>query len=441
MQLASLGSVARITSAMHCALAGCVVTACVVAGCAIPRAPENPTPHAQSLPRPGLQPTAPPQQTAGQYPGQQTAAIEPQSPRSYDAAVRPDTLDPDDKEDRNLADRLSEVTPTKIKAQFKDAVGLGPDEPIARAAYAQAEVFFKNRRYPQAAKSYNTAAGRWPDSTLEEDALFMLAESQFLDNKYSAASDTYTNLMKKYSNSRHLDKVMNRRFAIARYWDQLGQTRSMMRFNFTDRTLPFWDTSGNSVALYESIRLDDPTGPLADDATMATANSHFLRGHYEDAAFHYDLLRKEFPQSEFQPQAHLLGMRSKLLSYQGPVYDDKPLKEAKHLGEQLTSQFGGQMDSEKEHVRQALREIEAQLAEREWERGEYYYQGKFYRAARDYYQAVLKEYPDSRFAQMARDRLTEIKDLPDQPKNGVEWLTSKFTRDKPKTADQQPLLR
>jgi outer membrane protein assembly factor BamD (BamD/ComL family) len=431
MRLASFGYVAGLTGAMLGA----------VGGCAIPRAPDNPTPHVQSLTQAGEtqstgQPVAPPK-----YPGQQTAAIEPQSPRSFDAAVRPDSLDSDGDGTRSWADRMAELTPTKIKEKFKDAVGLGPDEPIARAAYAQAEVLFNNGRYAQAAKSFKTAADRWPDSALEEDALFMLAESQFLQNKYSAASDTYTNLMKKYNNSRHADRIMNRRFAIARYWDQLGQKRSAMAFNFTDRTLPFWDTAGNAVALYESIRLDDPTGPLADDATMATANSHFLRGHYEDAAFHYDLLRKEFPQSEFQPQAHLLGMRSKLLSYQGPVYDDKPLKEAKQLSEQLTAQFGDQLEGEKEHIRQAQREMEAQLAERIWVRGEYYYQGKFYRAARDYYQAVIKEYPDSRFAQMARDRLAETKDLPDQPKNGVEWLTSKFSRDKPKTTDQQAIRR
>ena len=421
MRLATRGYFAGTASAMLC----------VVAGCAVPRAPENPTPHAQSLSRASAaQAVAPAQQPAPQYPGQQTAAIEPQSPRSFDAAVRPDSLDPDSAEKPSWSDRLAELAPAKVNARLKEAVGLGPDEPIARASYAQAEVFFKNRRYSQAAKSYKTAADRWPDSALEEDALFMLAESQFLQDKYSAASDTYTNLMKKYNNSRHLDKIMNRRFAIARYWDQLGQKRSMLAFNFTDRTLPFWDTTGNSVALYESIRLDDPTGPLADDATMATANSHFLRGHYEDAAFHYDLLRKEFPQSEFQPQAHLLGMRSKLLSYQGPVYDDKPLKDAKLLGEQLNSQFAHQLEGEKDHVRQAQREIEAQLAEREWERGEYYYRGKFYRAARDYYQALIKDYPDSRFAQMARDRLAETKDLPDQPKNGVEWLTSRFSREK-----------
>ncbi len=406
---------------------------CLAMGCALPQAPENPTRHLQSLPGAAAMPQgvqAPGQPQPKQpYPGQQTAALEPQSPQSFDAAVRPDSLSADEGEERTWSDRLAELAPEKVWPRMKEAVGLGPDEAIARSAFAQAEVLCANRRYAAAAKAYKTAAQRWPDSALEEDALFMLAECQFLQDQYSRASDTYTNLMKKYNNSRHLDKVMTRRFAIARYWDQIGEKRSMFAFNATDKKLPFWDTAGNSVALYESIRLDDPTGPLADDATMATANSYFLRGRYEDAAFHYDLLRKEFPQSEFQPQAHLLGMRSKLLSYQGPMYDDKPLKDAKQLAEQMSVQFGDRLNGEKEHIRQAQREIEAQLAERQWQRGEYYYQGKFYRAAREYYGAVVKDYPDSRFAQLARDRITELKDQPDQPKNGVEWLTSKFQRD------------
>ena len=106
-----------------------------------------------------------------------------------------------------------------------------------------------------------------------------------------------------------------------------------MDFNFKDKTMPFWDSTGNTVAVYESIRMDDPTGPLADDATMATANTLFLKGRYEDAGYHYDLMRTEFPQSEFQAQAHLLGMQSKLQSYQGPQYDDKPLMRRRQAGQ------------------------------------------------------------------------------------------------------------
>jgi len=83
--------------------------------------------------------------------------------------------------------------------------------------------------------------------------------------------------------------------------------------------------------VYEQIRLNDPTGSLADDSIMATANSHFVHGEWDDADYHYGLLRTEYPRSEYQYQAHLLGLRCKLLRYQGPGYDNSPLVEADEL--------------------------------------------------------------------------------------------------------------
>ena len=82
-----------------------------------------------------------------------------------------------------------------------------------------------------------------------------------------------------------------------------------------------------------------PTGPLADDAVMATANAHFLKAHWEEADYNYGLLRSEYPKSEHQFQAHLLGLRCKLLRYQGPGYEGGPLDEAEDLATQLLTQF------------------------------------------------------------------------------------------------------
>ena len=128
--------------------------------------------------------------------------------------------------------------------------------------------------------------------------------------------------------------------------------------------------------------MDDPTGPLADDATMATANTLFFNGRWEDAAYHYDLMRTEFPQSEFQAQAHLLGMQAKLRSYQGPHYDGKPLAGRQEAGHTLQTQFCAQLPNERENIQQSLKMIEAQLAERDYALGKFYHNTRHYYAAR-----------------------------------------------------------
>jgi len=363
---------------------------------------------------------------------------DPAGPLRYD----PGTVDPrllsEDEPEPTWVDRLTESTsPKKIGAKFKQLTGRGPDEDVARHNYNEADLAFREKRYEDALKCYKIAADRWPDSSLQEDALFMAAECYFQLNRYPKASDTYTKLVKKYENSRYLDLIVKRRFAIGRYWEQRSKQNPIKGMNFKDKSMPVWDTVGNTVAIYESIRMDDPTGPLADDATMATANVLFLNGRWEDAGYHYDLIRTEFPQSDFQPQAHLLGMQAKLRSYQGPHYDAKPLMDAKKLGHSLQTQFAAQLPNERENIQQTLKTIDAQIAERDWSLGEFYYGTQHYTAARYYYGEVVKQYPHSRFADLARNRIDEVKDKPPDPKDEIELLANLFRRT-PTPAPQAP---
>jgi outer membrane protein assembly factor BamD (BamD/ComL family) len=358
-------------------------------------------------------------------------------PYRYDpAGVDPSLLE-DDKKPTAMERMAEAASPKKISSKFKELIGRGPDEDLARHFYNEGDLSFREGNYEEALKRYKIAVDRWPDSPLQEDALFMLAESYFQLDQYPRASNSYNMLTKKYENSRYLDMIIKRRFAIARYWERRSKEDPVKAMNFKDKSMPFWDTIGSTVAVYESIRMDDPTGPLADDATMATANTYFVHGRWEDAAYHYDLMRTEFPQSEFQAQAHLLGMQAKLRSYQGPHYDAKPLTDAKKLGTVLLTQFSAQLPDERENIQQAMKTIEAQLAERDWALGEFYDTTHHYYAARFYYKEVVKQYPQSRFADLAKARIEKIKDKPADPKNEIEWIASKFRR-APTAAQQAP---
>ncbi len=310
-------------------------------------------------------------------------------------------------------------------------IGREPDEALARHNYNLGDLYFREGDYEKATECFKIASYRWPDTSLQEDAMFMLAESYYQQNFYPKASTTYTKLVKKFENSRHLDLIIKRRFAIGRYWEQRTKDHPVKGLNFKDKTVPVWDTISNTVAIYESIRMDDPTGPLADDATMATANTLFLNGRWEDAAYHYDLMRTEFPQSEFQAQAHLLGMQAKLRSYQGPHYDARPLIEAKKLAHTLQTQFAAQLPGERENIAQAVKMIEAQMSERDYALGHFYENSRHYYAARYYYNEVVKQYPQSKFADLAKARIEGIKDKPPDSKNEIEWLASKFGRSIP----------
>jgi TolA-binding protein len=307
----------------------------------------------------------------------------------------------------------------------KERIGLGPNQTQAQLDFEMGEAQFRAEHYDDAAEHFQSAADHWPDSALAMDSLYQLGESYFFAERYPKANDAYEKLLRDYPNSPHLDHVITRQFAIARYWEQYADYDPdwVTTPNVMQKSMPWFDTLGRALKVYENIRLNDPTGPLADDAIMATANSYFRRGRYNDADYQYDLLRKEYPRSDHQFNAHVLGLQCKLRKYQGPDYDGTPLEEAKRLVTQQRVQFAGELDADQ---KQRLAEIEGQvtraLAEREYAMAEHYDSIEQFGAAKLYYARVMKEYPNTPLGEQARDRVIALGGEPDVPETKLAWL-------------------
>src|SRR5690606_2399530 len=97
-----------------------------------------------------------------------------------------------DQEGRPIAARVAKVVKQEKKngllhdakviesvADLKNQIGLGPNQQLAQQAFTEGEDLFRKQQYKQAAKKFDECIDRWPDSELEQDAMFYLAESQF----------------------------------------------------------------------------------------------------------------------------------------------------------------------------------------------------------------------------------------------------------------------
>ena len=325
-----------------------------------------------------------------------------------------------------------------IKRRWKKMVGRGPDEEVARKAFAAGNELFREGRYREAIPKYKVAIDRWPDSTVEEDAMWQLAECQFFTDQYPKAEDGYDELVKKYANTRYLDRIAQRQFVIAQYWIGLDQKRHypLLVPNLVDRSRPLFDSRGRALKAYEHVRLNDPRGPLADDSIMAQANAHFLDRQWLDADYFYGLLRSEYPDSDFLLEAHMLGLQAKLRAYQGPGDEGGILDEAEILADQLLVQFPDQLTGEDEaRVEKTRAEIAAQQAQRHWDRAQFYAKGNHYTSARIYYALIARDYPRTMLAERARSKLDEIKDLQDVSDDPLPMLTRVLNPDSLKEAE------
>jgi outer membrane protein assembly factor BamD (BamD/ComL family) len=331
----------------------------------------------------------------------------------------------------------------------KRLTGKGPNKEQARNLYLEAHDLFSQamtadpkRRaeiYRMAAPKYAAAADRWPDSQLAMDSLFMAGEAYFFADDYPKANLHYEKLIKAFPNNRYLDAVDKRRFAIAKYWLDLNHDHAEPFYyvNWVNRSRPWRDARGHGLRIYDKIRVDDPTGKLADDATLAAGNEHFASGKFYKADDYYTDLRTAYPSSEHQFLAHFLGIKAKLSSYLGPQYSGTALDDTEKLIKQTRRQFPQQAEREREFLDKALAEVRYNKADQLMYLARYYDRRAEYRAAQHYYARINREFQDTPHAQQSQERIGQIAGLPPKPQQQLPWLVAMF----PESDKVKPLLK
>jgi outer membrane protein assembly factor BamD (BamD/ComL family) len=291
--------------------------------------------------------------------------------------------------------------------------------------------------FDKAAGEYDKVASRLKKSPYQEDAMFWMGESYFFADRYPKAMNTFGELIKSYPNSRHLDTISKRRFATAQYWLELNDNDGFDLYpNLTNRRRPTVDTFGHAVRMLNRIRFDDPTGKLADDATMAAAIANYKKERFNQANILFDDLRENFPNSEHQFQAHLLQLECKRKVYEGPDYDGSVLDEAENLIKQLVLQFPNESEEKREYLQKVASDIRLRKAQQEYLLAKYYDRRKEYGAARLSYANVAREYSDTNLGSEAEKRLIALGGKPDMPAEKLQWLAELF----PERKEAKPLI-
>lgn len=328
---------------------------------------------------------------------------------------------------------------THAIAQYIPGLADRPAEPEkAKELYAEAEKTFEEAKnskdserlklFHKAAGQYKNAAKHWQSSYLENDALMMAGESYFFAEEYKNAEEQYARVLKEHPRSKYQDLIDSRRMEIGMYWLQLrkDQPSSSYMVNLTDKKRPWSDTGGHGRRTLENVRMTNPTGRLSDDVTMVLGNEAFQRGAYQDAADHYSDLRITHPESPHQFEAHFLGLKSIMETYEGADYTENPLNEADKLVKQINKQFPKESQENREFLTRAYAEIRYRKAERLWTRAEWRINRGENNAAKMYLDRILTEFNDTPFADKAREAQSKIDGRPGEPVQQFSWLANLF---------------
>jgi TolA-binding protein len=299
----------------------------------------------------------------------------------------------------------------------------------------QARQQFDNGQFGKAIRSYRRIAKKYKDSSIGEEAQYQLAECYFATKQYPEAQDAYGQLFEDYPSTRYVEPVSRRLFMIARTWLEVADPSASQQIrtvsmeepvedtpapqksrdptlnyrilpNWHDKTRPVFDTQGRALQALKAIWLNDPTGPLADDALMLTAAYHLRRGNNVEADHYFRILREEYSDSPHLQDAYVLGSHVKLMSYQGPYYDGTSLEDAEQLKEQTLQLFPDV--EERQKLREELRRLYLLRAQRAWYRVQYWEKKDNPRAVGVACLQVISQYPDTRYAEECRKTLATI---------------------------------
>ena len=293
----------------------------------------------------------------------------------------------------------------------------------------------EEKKYPEALKSYRAIAKKYPESSVAEEALFQIGECYFAIGEFPAAQDAYDQLFVDYPSTKYVSETSRRLFTIARTWleitDPVGQSQiktvsqeneiegpkpvssardPSVKYglipNFFDKTRPLLDTKGRARNALKSIWLNDPTGPLADDALMLTASYYMRRGNYVEADRYFEILRDEYSDSPHLEDAFVLGSHVKQMSYRGPFYDGTSLASATNLKERTLLLFPDSED--RQQIRKDLQRLHLLEAQRAWSRVDFYRRKDNPRAVAIQCMQVITEFPETRYAEQARAEMRRI---------------------------------
>ena len=301
-----------------------------------------------------------------------------------------------------------------------------------------AKRLFDTAEYTDAASQFKELTEEYEGTSVGEEAQFRLAESWYALKRYPTAQDGYDQLFTDYPSTRYVQSATRGLYAIAQNWLDLTDPAHSSRIhtvsavqvayeapdeippppkalsvryrilpNFRDKSRPVFDTQGRAIKALKSIWLNDPTGPLAPDALFATATFYLRQKDYVEADRYLKILRDEYPDSPHVKDAFLLGSHVRLMSYQGPSYDGTSLEGANQLTEQSLQMFPN--SKERPQLRRDLQKIYLLKAQRVWHRVLYYEKKKHSdRAVGLTCIQLINEFPDTQFAEMARDRLATL---------------------------------
>lgn len=249
--------------------------------------------------------------------------------------------------------------------------------------------------YQKAAKAYRMLVYNYPDSKLAGPASVEAARCLMHTGYYYSAFVALKKAIQSYSSTIDLKDAVKTMYEIGVKFQQ-GAKREFFG-------IKIMSGSDAAVEVFEEAYNSEPWGEYADDSLFGIGESLKGRRKYAEAIERYQKLIDTFPDSPFVPRAKLAQATCYDLKSRGWERDYLSMSRAAETLREIKP------DADVAEQAEAYREIiEDRLAHKHFDTAKFYSRRKKYVSSAVYLNKVIREFPNTVWAELAKVELERI---------------------------------
>lgn len=280
--------------------------------------------------------------------------------------------------------------------------------PVSQVRFSAQEHFalgtaaFQEENWDEAIRQFEICIYYFPESPLIPEARFQKAVAFFNKEELALANQAFSRYLEGQIAPRHFEEVFQYKLAVA---DQFRKG-SLRRF-FGPGRGPRWRSGRHdAIEIYDEVFHSLPHHPMAAEALYGKGILLGEMHEFEEAVESMQLLIQRFPRHFYVAEAYLAISDLYLEHARRQPHNPDLLERARLNLRKFRQDFP--TDERLLEAENRVAEMREVLAESFFEMGRFYERTEKPGAAFVYYQTTIRDFPQTRAARAAQERLTEL---------------------------------
>lgn len=267
----------------------------------------------------------------------------------------------------------------------------------AALQFQHAEELLADGDTEKAISEYEKVLRYFPDSNYCDLAQYSIGRTLEAQGDYDEAVEAYQSVIEEYPNTKLFDNVLEKQRKIGDHFFQLGVERQ-------ERFMLFRGSNfDKAIETYRQVINNQPFTEFSAEAQYRIGLCYFNLELYDEASVEYQKLIDYYPSSPWTAEAAFGTASCKHCQALPLEYDKTAVDEAIGKFRYFLREFP--KSSRADEASEKLQELRELAAGHDFNIAMYYHRYMKYDAARLYFDSIAREYPETQWAEKAREKL------------------------------------